>query len=141
MTREKHKIFNAPGKPDHCRVALGLALLGSIPQLGGAASPADADGFVSSTLVVSRIQYVGDTNPARGGESFPLIFTDPNVTGIQGKIFLDTFRPDPGSYRLSSLALTDLTNGAVTTSFSSKYMPSRRKRARFPAANPTRPSS
>ena len=70
--------------------------------------------------MVSRIQYVGDTNPARSGESFPLIFNDPNVTGIEGKIFLDTFRPDPGSYRLGSIALTDLTNGAVTTSFSSK---------------------
>jgi hypothetical protein len=120
MTRGKHKIFSASGKPDYWRLALGLALLGGIPLLGGAASPALADGFVASTLVVSRIQYVADTNPARSGESFPLIFNDPIVTGIQGKIFLDMFRPDPGSHRLGSLALTDLTEGAVTTSFSSK---------------------
>jgi hypothetical protein len=125
MTRGKHKIFNAPGKPNYWRLALGLALLASVPQLGGAASPAHADGFVPSTLVVSRILYVADTNPARSVESFPLIFNDPNVTGIQGKIFLDTFRPDPGSQRLGTLALTDLTNttntnNAVTTSFSSK---------------------
>jgi hypothetical protein len=77
-----------------------------IPQLGGAASPAHADSFVASTLVVSRIQYVGDTNPARSGETFPLIFTDPNVTGIQGKILLDTFRPDPGSHRLGMTGIT-----------------------------------
>jgi hypothetical protein len=87
MTRGKHKIFNAPGKPDCWRLALGLALLASIPQFGGAASPAHADSFVPSTLVVSRIQYVGDTNPARSGETFPLIFNDPNVTGIQGNIW------------------------------------------------------
>jgi hypothetical protein len=120
MTQEKHKIFNASGKPDYWRVALGLALLASIPQLGGAASPVLADNDHQPPLVVSRIQYVGDSNPARSGESFPLIFNDPNVTGIQGKIFLDMFRPDPGSYRLGSLALTDRTGGAVTTSFSSK---------------------
>jgi hypothetical protein len=120
MTRGKHKVIHASGKPDFWRLALGLALLASIPQLGGAALPVLADSDHQPTLVVSRIQYVGDTNPARRGETFPLIFNDPNVTGIQGKIFLDMFRPDPGSHRLGSLAPTDLTNGAVTTSFSSK---------------------
>jgi hypothetical protein len=120
MTRGTVKIFNAPGKPDCWRFAFGLALVASIPQLGGTASPVHADSFVRSTLVVSRILYVGDSNPARSGEGFPLIFNDPNVTGIQGEIFLDTFKPDPGSFRLGSFALTDLTKGAVTTSFSSK---------------------
>jgi hypothetical protein len=93
--------------------------------LAGALLPADSAlsdgrGLLPGPLVVSRIHFERDTNPARAGETFPLIFTDPNVSGIQGSIFLDSFRTEPGSAPLASLPLTAATNGAITTSFSSK---------------------
>jgi hypothetical protein len=56
--------------------------------------------FVPGTLVVSRVHYNGDTNRARGSESFPLIFNDPNLSGIQGSIFLDSFLLGPFSPRV-----------------------------------------
>ena len=86
------------------------------------ADSALAGPFERDTLVVSRVVYNGDTNPARQGETFPTIFNDPNVSGIQGSIFLDSYRPEPFSRRLSTLALTDLSAGGtiITTSFSSK---------------------
>jgi hypothetical protein len=102
--------------------AVALALLVGVALPSILASPALAQrvSFIPGTLVVSRIHFDRDTNPARNGESFPFIFNDPNVSGIQGSIFLDSFRIDPRSPRLGSLAVTDVTNGAITTSFSSK---------------------
>jgi hypothetical protein len=80
------------------------------------------DAFVPNTLVVSRIVFNGDTNPARAGETFPTIFSDPNVTGIEGSIFLDSYRSEPFSPRLGSLPLTATSakSTIITTSFSSK---------------------
>src|SRR5260370_5368970 len=102
--------------------SVALALLVGVALPGIMASPALAQrsGFIPGTLVVSRIHFDPDTNPARNGESFPFIFNDPNVSGIQGSIFLDSFRIDPRAPRLGSLAVTGVTNGAITTSFSSK---------------------
>jgi hypothetical protein len=102
------------------RVGLALLVGGALPGFLTSPTLAERLSFAPGTLVVSRIHFDRDTNPARSGDSFPFIFTDPNVSGIQGSIFLDSFRIDPRSPRLGSLAVTDVTNGAITTSFSSK---------------------
>jgi hypothetical protein len=103
------------------------ALLGA-SALAGFAVPGhaqNAGGFIPNALVVSRVHFVPDTTP-RGGETYPEIFNDPNVSGIQGTIFLDTYRPEPFAPLLQSLPLTALSQaqGAsapiITTSFSSK---------------------
>src|SRR5579863_2910143 len=91
--------------------------------LGAAFAPSFADGgFVPGTLVVSRVHFVPDTTPRP--EGFPQIFSDPNVSGIQGTIFLDSFRTRPFSSRVASLALTAASMAqnqpVITTSFSSK---------------------
>lgn len=106
----------------HRRAAL---LAGTAAVAGFVAAPAFAQqAFVPNTLVVSRIVYAGDTNPARAGESFPTIFNDPNVSGVQGSIFLDSYRTEPFSRPVASLALSAQSAGGggpiVTTSFSSK---------------------
>lgn len=106
-------------------------LVGRAGLLGGTAlamssmlTPGMAqDAFIPNTLVVSRVVYNGDTNPARAGETFPTIFNDPNVSGIQGSIFLDSYLTVPFSPRLTSFPLTqDSARGTtiITTSFSSK---------------------
>ncbi|HXZ00980.1 MAG TPA: hypothetical protein VEI03_13340 [Stellaceae bacterium] len=98
-------------------------LAGTALAMSGALAPGMAqNAFIPDTLVVSRIVYNGDTNPARAGETFPTIFNDPNVSGIQGSIFLDSYLTVPFSPRLASFPLTQ--NSArgtiITTSFSSK---------------------
>ena len=95
--------------------------------LGGAltsvlSSPAVADLKRGPVLVVSRIQYVTDTTPRP--ETYPLIFNDPNVTGVQGNIFLDYFLATSGGPPILTLPLTAAAAAqhqpAITTSFSSK---------------------
>ena len=86
------------------------------------AYPVSADrGRGGDTLVVSRIQYVA---PTPAPEPFPVIFNDPNVTGIQGNIFLDYYSSAPSSARQRTLALTAASvrqgQPVITTSFSSK---------------------
>ncbi|HUZ73012.1 MAG TPA: hypothetical protein VMU87_08495 [Stellaceae bacterium] len=108
------------GRSARQSLVIGAALLSSSGTVLAAGSP--HSGFVPNTLVVSRIQFNADTNPARSGETYPAIFNDPNVPGIQGSIFLDSYWPVPNSPRLGSLPLTGLSvNGTpITTSFSSK---------------------
>lgn len=95
----------------------GSALLASSIGLTASADQIDR----SATLVVSRIQYVPPTPAA---EPFPLIFNDPNVSGIQGNIFLDYYKPSPGAPLLGTLPLTAAAvkqgQPMITTSFSSK---------------------
>jgi hypothetical protein len=74
----------------------GSALLAS--GLGFTAAAGQVNG--GGTLVVSRIQYVA---PTPEPEPFPQIFSDPNVSGIQGNIFLDYYKPSPGAPLLSTL--------------------------------------
>ena len=102
------------------RKHLLLTLLAATTALSGASSASladefrhDRDHFAPGSLVVSRIQY--DGNSFGSTETFPTIFTDPAVTGIQGKIFLDEVLPEPGLWPLRTIALT-----GITTSFSSK---------------------
>jgi hypothetical protein len=96
-------------------VLLGSSLIATI------GNPALADQDDGNLLVISRIQYVTDSTSRP--ESFPLIFTDPNVSGVQGNIFLDYIRPFPGAHPLS-VSLTAATAAQhqppITTSFSSK---------------------
>ena len=72
-------------------------------------------GFIPGTLAVSRVQYDGNTFGST--ETFPNIFNDPNISGIQGSIFIDEYLPlpVPGLPAVGTLALT-----GITTSFSSK---------------------
>jgi hypothetical protein len=99
------------------------ALCGSALVASGVygAALADSQGKGGATLVVSRIQYVA---PSPAPESFPQIFNDPSITGIQGNIFLDYYGTTPGARRRGTLPLTaaSVTQGqpVITTSFSSK---------------------
>ncbi len=72
-------------------------------------------------LVVSRIQYVA---PTPAPEPFPEIFNDPDVSDVQGNIFLDYYKPSPGAPLLSTLPLTTAAvkqgQPIIATSFSSK---------------------
>src|SRR5579863_5831942 len=107
------------------RSRLTLGLLAGVASLTPGAVPTLAadHSFIPDTLVVARVMFNRDTNPARAGETFPTIFNDPNVSGIQGSIFLDSYRAEPFSPRLRSFPLTALSaaNGTIiTTSFSSK---------------------
>jgi len=112
--------------PSSSRAALRLGWLAGTALLAGAAAPAmatdSATSFIPNTLVVSRIVFNGDTNPARAGETFPTIFNDPNVAGIQGSIFLDSYTAKPFGALLRSFPLTALSakGTIITTSFSSK---------------------
>src|SRR5712672_982819 len=95
----------------------GSALLASSV---GLAAPTDQMNGVG-TLVVSRILYVA---PTPAPEPFPQIFNHPNVSGIQGNVFLDYYKPSPGAPLLSTLPLTASAvkqgQPIITTSFSSK---------------------
>ena len=104
--------------PNFLVAALVIAVLvGSIPIPGNA----DQDPrhgrffFIPGGLVVSRITYDGNTFGSP--DTFPFIFNDPNVSGVQGSIHLDQYLPFPHSPRLGTL---DLPVGSITTSFSSK---------------------
>ena len=95
----------------------GLALLAS--SVGLAAPTDQMNG--GGTLIVSRILYVA---PTPTPEPFPQIFNDPHVSGIQGNVFLDYYKPSPGAPLLSTLPLTTAAvkqgQPIITTSFSSK---------------------
>jgi hypothetical protein len=91
---------------------LAAALLAASISIHASDDPFD-HGFIPSALAVSRVQY--DGNSFGSTETFPTIFSDPAITGIQGSIFIDQYLPVPGVPRLGSLALT-----GITTSFSSK---------------------
>lgn len=91
---------------------LGL-LYGSALLAGGVGLTASADQMNGGgTLVVSRIQYVA---PTPAPEPFPQIFNDPSVSGIQGNIFLDYYKPSPGAPLLSTLPLTAAAGYPVPT--------------------------
>jgi hypothetical protein len=64
-------------------------------------------------VAVSRVQYDGNTFGS--SETYPTIFDDPNVTGIQGSIHIDSYVAVPSAPRIGSVALE-----GITTSFSSK---------------------
>jgi hypothetical protein len=92
-----------------------------------AADNAHAGAFVSGALVVSRIQYNGTDFATT--DTFPTIFNDPNISGIQGSIYLDQYLPIAGSRRLATLPLTGITTsfsskseGALTLSVNKKYL-------------------
>ncbi len=103
---------------------LGL-LYGSALAAGGfsGAALADGQGKGGDTLVVSRVQYVAPSPLPAPPNTFPQIFTNANVSGIQGNIFLDYYGTQAGAPRRSTLALTasSVAQGQpITTSFSSK---------------------
>jgi hypothetical protein len=69
------------------------------------------------SIQVSRIQYDGNTV----GDTFPNVFNDPNVTGLQGSIWIDQFSSVPATPVAGSLSLPATgSNGTITSSFSSK---------------------
>jgi hypothetical protein len=89
---------------------LAVVMTALTTMLRGSDDPSD------HRLVVSRIQYDGNTFGS--SETFPNIFTDPKVTGIQGPIFLDEYRISEGGSRARRVHTLPLTG--ITTSFSSK---------------------
>ncbi len=104
-----------------------VALLGGAALLAsGVAGVALADGSQGKggvTLAVSRVQYVTPSPLPAPPNTFPQIFNNSNVTGIQGNIFLDYYSTSPGAPRRGSLPLTatSVAQGQpITTSFSSK---------------------
>jgi hypothetical protein len=115
--------FNTRARRPYSRLIAGLAVSATAaPALAGSDDPA-FPGFTAGDLVVSRIQYDGDSNPSRSGETYPDIFNDSAVSGIQGSIYLDEYTTTPFSPVVTSLALPeikDTNTGSITTSFSSK---------------------
>jgi hypothetical protein len=73
----------------------------------------DRDGDDRTELLVSRVQYDGNTFGS--SETYPLIFNDPNISGVQGSIHIDRYGSEPFSHRRGTLAVS-----GATTSFSSK---------------------
>lgn len=73
------------------------------------------------SIQVSRVQYDGNTVPPDGYDhTFPNIFNDPNVSGIQGSIWIDQFTSVPFSASAGTLSLPSSGTPYITTSFSSK---------------------
>ena len=113
----------AKGLSERVLRPLGFGLLcGSALLASGIGLTATADQMNNgTTLVVSRLQYVA---PTPAPEPFPQIFNDPNVTGIQGNIFLDYYKTAPGAPPSATLPLTAAAvkqgRPMITTSFSSK---------------------
>jgi hypothetical protein len=70
-------------------------------------------GHPADVLSVSRIQYEGNTFGST--ETYPTIFGDATITGIQGSVHIDEYATTPGASRLRTHALA-----GITTSFSSK---------------------
>jgi hypothetical protein len=104
--------------------AIAMLSVSGAPTLAGSGDPVFS-GFTAGDLVVSRLQYDGDSNPSRSGETYPNIFTDPAVSGIQGSIHLDEYTTTPFSPVVASLPLPAMStpgvsNSPITTSFSSK---------------------
>ncbi len=91
-----------------------FVLLGASLVTGAFAQTPLAPGSIQ----VSRVQYDGNSfgNP----DSYPLIFNDASVTGIQGSIYIDQFSSVPWSAVAGSLALPSTGTNYITTSFSSK---------------------
>jgi hypothetical protein len=102
-----------PARTVSLSAVLAIAALGVSLGATGAADDVHGSAFVAGALVVSRIQYNGTDFATT--ETFPTIFNDPNVSGIQGSIFIDQYLPLPGAPRLATLSV----NG-ITTSFSSE---------------------
>ncbi|MGO9059433.1 MAG: hypothetical protein ACLQU2_18930, partial [Candidatus Binataceae bacterium] len=102
------------------RLATRLGLLAGAAMLMNLPSQAAAGPFPFKTaLVVSRIEYDGNT--FGNLESYPDIFNDPDVSGVQGSIHVDQYLNTPGSAPLTTLALpTSSSTDEITTSFSSK---------------------
>jgi hypothetical protein len=87
------------------------------------AALADGQGKGGVSLVVSRVQYVAPSPLPAPPNTFPQIFSNSAVSGIQGNIFLDYYGTKPGAPRRGSLPLTatSVAQGQpITTSFSSK---------------------
>lgn len=69
--------------------------------------------FTPNNLVVTRLQY--DGNRFGSPLKYPYIFNNPNVSGVQGSIWIDQYTTTPFSARVNTLGLK-----GITSSFSSK---------------------
>jgi hypothetical protein len=110
----------------------GLLVVGTLGNLGAEVRDDDdwcthrglgdaLDELGTTSLVVSRVSY-GDTvvTGSGGPETYPLVFNDSSVSGIQGTIHLDVLLALPEFPRLDTLELPAHGANAITTSFSSK---------------------
>ncbi|MGH9512801.1 MAG: hypothetical protein ACRD2U_11770 [Terriglobales bacterium] len=103
-------ILNPVSKASKGSLArVAFTLLAGVVLLNCLSAPAVAqqDFF----LVVSRVQYDGNTFGST--ETYPYIFSDPNVSGVQGSIHLDLYLPFPNSPRLFSLPLKGIAPASV----------------------------
>ncbi len=92
-------------------------LLGVLLVAGAFAQTPLAPGSIQ----VSRVQYDGNTVNDGSNTTFPYIFNDPNVTGLQGSIWIDQFTSVPSAPSAGTLPLPATgSNGYITSSFSSK---------------------
>jgi hypothetical protein len=92
---------------------LAALISGAVASPSASAQDRDFDQGDQGNLVVSRVQYDGNTFGS--SETYPTIFNDPTISGIQGSIHIDRYGTEPFSPRRGSLAIT-----GATTSFSSK---------------------
>src|SRR5271157_2112926 len=106
FSQRKRKLAFA-AKPITCAL-LATMIIGTL-----LATPILAQQFTPGNLVITRIQY--DGNKFGSPLKYPYIFNNPNVTGVQGSIWLDQYTTTPFSPRVNTLGLT-----GITTSFSSK---------------------
>lgn len=100
---------------------LGIAptlLLLAAPGLQAAGLDDDGENLCRDhdTVIVSRVKYVDDI-VSHPGETYPLIFNDSSVSGIQGTVHLDTYHVDHVAFPIATLPLPP---NLITTSFSSK---------------------
>ena len=72
------------------------------------------------SIQVSRVQYDGNTVNDGMNNTFPYVFNDPNVPGIQGSIWIDQFSSVPAAASAGTLPLPATGQSYITTSFSSK---------------------
>ncbi|HZU85530.1 MAG TPA: hypothetical protein VE987_21520, partial [Polyangiaceae bacterium] len=79
----------------------------------GCVAVKSATATCTQVLAVSRIRYEGNTFGNAG--TYPTIFNDPTISGIQGSVHVDTIPAVAGAARVSAVDLS-----GISTSFSSK---------------------
>jgi hypothetical protein len=111
------RLFPSTTRPTIlCPILAGLAVCLACPaaaQDRDRGGDHDGDRDDRSELLVSRVRYDGNTFGS--SETYPLIFSDATVSGVQGSIHIDRFDTVPFSHRRGTMPIS-----GATTSFSSK---------------------
>lgn len=103
------------------RFCAAFAFFLLLSGMGPSAFAQSATPLAPDSIQVSRVQYDGNTVSDGYNDTFPYIFNDPNVSGLQGSVWIDQFSSIPSAPLAGSLPLpASGSNGYVTSSFSSK---------------------